>query len=146
MRWPSAVEPGRRCSVPITSADFFPTLAEISAAQVSATLEIEGVSFNSLLQGENQLDREAIYWHYPHYGNQGGTPGSSVRAGDHKLIEFFEESNLELYNLREDIGETENLAEKEPEITVRLHRMLQRWRESVEAKFPEINPDFVPWQ
>jgi len=99
-----------------------------------------------LLKGGDELDREAIFWHYPHYGNQGGTPGSSVRAGDYKLIEFFETGHVELYNLREDIGEEHDLSEELPEVTVRLKKMLADWREEIEAKIPQENPDFEPWQ
>jgi len=102
----------------------------------------DGVSILSLLEGEGALEREAIYWHYPHYGNQGGTPGCSVRAGDYKLIEFFEGGRLELYNLREDVGEDQNLAPDEPERAEELHDMLIRWRESVNARIPEPNPDW----
>ncbi len=97
-----------------------------------------------LLEGSDGLDREAIYWHYPHYGNQGGTPGSSVRAGDWKLIEFFEDGRLELYNLREDPGEDENVARRESHRTERLHKMLLRWREEMEAVIPEPNPEYDP--
>lgn len=99
VRWPGQVKLGNQCSVPITSTDFSTTITELADVEIEATLEIEGMSFNSLLRGEMQLDREAIFWHYPHYGNQGGTPGSSVHAGAYKLIEFFEEGRLELYNL-----------------------------------------------
>jgi arylsulfatase A-like enzyme len=106
---------------------------------------VDGVSLLPLLTGKGALEREAVYWHYPHYGNQGGTPGSSVRAGDWKLVEFFEDGRLELYNLREDVGETHNLAAEQPERTERLAAMLAAWRQSVEAKIPQPNPDYVPW-
>ncbi|MEA3337389.1 MAG: DUF4976 domain-containing protein [Chloroflexota bacterium] len=89
------------------------------------------------------LERDAIFWHYPHYGNQGGTPGSSIRSGDYRLIEFFEDGKVELYNLREDIGEEHNLAGAEPERTAKLQAMLASWREAVAAKIPEVNPDYV---
>jgi arylsulfatase A-like enzyme len=103
-----------------------------------------------LLRGEGTLEadplgRSALYWHYPQYGNQGGTPGSSVRAGDWKLIEFYEDGRLELYNLREDVSEAHNLAAEQPQRTARLAGMLAAWRESVEAKIPQPNPDYVPW-
>jgi hypothetical protein len=94
-----------------------------------------------LLRGE-AFDRGPIFWHYPHYGNQGGTPGSSVRMGDYKLIEFFEDGRLELYNLHEDISEEHNLAEELPDITKALHARLVAWREQVEAKIPERNPEY----
>jgi hypothetical protein len=99
-----------------------------------------------LLRGEGALDREAIYWHYPHYGNQGGTPGSSLRAGDEKLIEFFEDGRLELYDLRQDVSEEHNLAEVRPERTAELAAKLAAWRASIEAQIPQPNPEYVPWQ
>ena len=98
-----------------------------------------------LLRGNGELEREAIFWHYPHYGNQGGTPGSSVRCGDHKLIEFFEDGRLELYNLREDVSEEHNIADDEPQVTKELKTMLTDWREEIEAIIPEPNPDYKPW-
>ena len=94
------------------------------------------------MRGET-FDRGPVFWHYPHYGNQGGTPGSSVRQGDYKLIEFFEDGRLELYNLREDISEDRDLSEIEPETRDRLQSLLIEWREKVEAKIPAANPD---WQ
>ena len=93
-----------------------------------------------LLKGEGSLERDAIFWHYPHYGNQGGTPGSSVRSGDWKLIEFFEDGRLELYNLREDISETRNLAAEMPELVGELHSKLAAWRKEMDALIPEPNP------
>ena len=142
-RWPDVITPGSTCSVPVTSPDFYPTFLEMAGLTPEPR---EGVSLMPLFKGEAALEREAIFWHYPHYGNQGGTPGSSVRAGEYKLIEFFEDGRLELYNLRNDISEDHNLAEAEPEITARLYRLLMDWRQSVEAKIPQPNPDFTPWK
>jgi arylsulfatase A-like enzyme len=139
LHWPGVIQPGRQCSVPVTSPDFLPTLLEL--AGVSAP-QVDGVSFAPLLRGATRLDRDAIFWHYPHYGNQGGTPGASVRVGDYKLIEFYEDHRLELYNLRDDISEDHNLAEKLPAITRDLHARLCAWRDRVEAKIPPRNPDW----
>ena len=83
-------------------------------------------------------------WHYPHYGNQGGSPGSAIRAGDWKLIEFFEDGRSELYNLRDDIGEMRNLAAQHPQRAKALHDKLSRWREQVGAKLPTYNPQRQP--
>ena len=105
IKWPGVIAPGAVCTTPVTSPDFFPTLLEIAGQPLRPDLHCDGVSFAGLLRGEQELPREAIFWHYPHYGNQGGTPGSSLRAGDFKLIEFFEDGRLELYNLRLDIGD-----------------------------------------
>jgi len=93
-----------------------------------------------LLKGAATLNREAIFWHYPHYGNQGGTPGSSIRVGNYKLIHFFEGDRLELYNLRQDISEEHDLTQDNPQLTAELSEMLSEWRQSVEAKFPRVNP------
>ena len=90
-----------------------------------------------LLEGADDLEREAIFWHYPHYGNQGGTPGSSVRRGDWKLIEFYEDGRRELYNLRDDLSEDRDLAAGHPDVARDLHEELAAWRETVAAKIPE---------
>jgi arylsulfatase A-like enzyme len=144
VKWPGVVEPGSVCTVPVTSPDFYPTMLEMAGLDLRPRQHTDGVSLVPLLRGGDTLDREAIFWHYPHYGNQGGTPGSSVRAGDYKLIEFFEDGSVELYNLREDIGEDHDLSEEEPEVTARLRGMLSTWRARVEAKIPQPNPEYVP--
>ncbi len=141
--WPGRITPGTTCAAPICSIDLFPTfmaLAGIDASHVA----VDGVDLTPLLDGDDVLARDALYWHYPHYGNQGGTPGSSVRHGDYKLIEFYEDDQLELYNLAEDIGETRNLAADEPELVRELHERLLAWRTRVAARLPEPNPDWVP--
>jgi arylsulfatase A-like enzyme len=146
VRWPGLVEAGSSCSVPVTSPDIYPTMLEMSGLALMPEQHCDGVSLMPLLRGGGELAREAIFWHYPHYGNQGGTPGSSVRAGDYKLIEFFEDSRVELYNLREDISETTDISAKEPGIRRRLRAMLSDWRQEVEAKIAAQNPDFVAWR
>ncbi len=144
VRWPGHVEAGSVCVAPVTSPDFYPTVLDMAGLDPMPEQHCDGVSLAPLLQGRDAPEPRAIYWHYPHYGNQGGTPGSSVRAGDYKLIEFFEDGRLELYNLREDIGEEHDLAEDEPERAEELHGMLVRWRERIEAKIPEPNPGYSP--
>ena len=81
--------------------------------------------------------REALYWHYPHYSNQGGVPGGAIRRSDFKLIEFYEDGRLELYNLKQDVGEHHNLAAQEPERAKELRRMLDDWRRSVQCRDAE---------
>ena len=141
VHWSGVVEPGSACPVPVTSPDFYPTLLDVAGLDPLPEQHQDGVSLVPFLKGADSLDRGAIFWHYPHYGNQGGTPGSSVRAGDYKLIEFFEDRHLELYNLKEDIGEEHNLAEAEPALRGELGAMLVDWREQVQARIPEPNPD-----
>jgi arylsulfatase A-like enzyme len=103
---------------------------------------VDGVSLLPLLKGAQSLAREAIFWHYPHYGNQGGTPGSSIRVGDYKLLHFFEDDRIELYNLRDDISEDHDLAAEMPVLAGQLKTRLADWRARVEAKIPQPNPDY----
>jgi hypothetical protein len=102
--------------------------------------QLDGVSLVPLLEEQTDWKREALFWHYPHYGNQGGTPGSSVRIGPWKLIEFFEDNRLELYDLGQDEAESDNRAGAEPERAARMQQILARWRQDVEAKIPAQNP------
>ncbi len=102
---------------------------------------LDGVSLVPLLEQTGTPRREAIYWHYPHYSPQGGTPSGAVRVGDFKLLEFFEDGHLELYNLAEDLGETTNLVDAAPEMARKLHGMLVAWRKQVDAKMPAPNPN-----
>lgn len=146
IKWPGVTPPGSYCATPVTSPDFYPTLLAMAGLPLPNPTAIEGVDFTALLQGAPELEREAIFWHYPHYGNQGGTPGSAVRSGDYKLIEFFEDGRLELYNLRTDLSESINLVDQEPEITSKLHHLLRDWRRAVEAKLPQPNPEYAPWR
>jgi arylsulfatase A-like enzyme len=95
------------------------------------------------LRGEARLKRDAIFWHYPHYGNQGGTPASAMRLGDWKLIEFHEQARAALYNLAEDPGERRDLAGNEPTRTARLRRRLHAWLHDVGAQLPSPNPDYA---
>ena len=89
-------------------------------------------------------DPNAIYWHYPHYHSQGSTPHSAIRAGDWRLVEFFEDSHAELYNLKEDIGEANDLAAEVPQKVAELKAKLAAWREKVGAQMPTENPNYDP--
>ena len=144
VRWPSVVKPGSTCDVPVISVDFFPTILEMAGIKHSPQPVLDGVSISRLLKGGRPLHRDALYWHYPHYSNQGGTPGGGIRHGDYKLIEFYEDGHLELYNLAHDAGERNNLASKVPAKKQELHRMLRSWRASVNAAMPEPNPNYDP--
>ncbi len=135
---------GRICPVPVTSPDFYPTILQLAGLELPSRQALDGVSLAPLLHQTAMLERDAIFWHYPHYGNQGGTPGSAVRSGAYKLIEFFEDRRIELYNLHDDIGETVNLAQSEPDLVAQLHTQLADWREQVEATMPQPNPDYQP--
>lgn len=143
---PGLVPEDSTCTVPVTTPDFFPTFLDLAGLPLKPEQQLDGESLLPLLRDPNAgLQRDAIFWHFPHYGNQGGTPGCSIRMGDYKLIEFFEDSRLELYNLREDIGEEHNLAAECPEKAAELHQRLIAWREEVEALIPQPNPDWPGW-
>lgn len=97
-----------------------------------------------LLRGRSTLSRQALYWHYPHYSDQGGTPAGAITEGDWKLIEFFEDGHLELYNLAIDQGEQYDLSSTFSDKANNLHTKLKNWRQSVDASMPSVNPAFDP--
>ncbi|KPJ63534.1 MAG: sulfatase [Planctomycetes bacterium DG_23] len=140
---PGVTQPGSISEVAVTSPDFYPTILEMASLPLLPEQHTDGTSFVGLLKGEDHLDREAIYWHYPHYSNQGGTPGSSIRVGDSKLIEFFEDGKIELYHLREDTSEERDLAQKDRRRASEMQKMLAHWRQQAHAKIPESNPEYV---
>ena len=94
-----------------------------------------------MIEGSS-LERDAIFWHYPHYANQGGRPAGSVRSGDWKLIKHFEDGRLELFNLRDDEGEIHDMSEAEPDVTRRLSVLLNDWQKAVEALIPKHNSNY----
>ncbi len=144
-RWPGVIEPGRKCHEPCTSPDWYPTLLSAAGLPLEPQNHADGADLMPALRGEN-FERGPIFWHYPHYSNQGGTPAASIRHGDWKLIEFFEDHHLELYNLREDIGEKRNLAAAEPQRAGQLHKTLRAWQKEIEALFPKVNIHYQPQQ
>jgi arylsulfatase A-like enzyme len=145
VRWPKVTKPGSICTEVTISPDFYPSMLEIAGLHLLPEQHVDGVSIVPLLKGAEKLEREAVYWHYPHYGNQGTTPASSMRMGDYKLIEYFEDGRLELYNLKEDIGEERNLVNDMPELVSKMHDMLAAWRRDVGAQLPKPNPDYLPF-
>ena len=129
---------------PATSPDIYPTILDLCGLPQRPEQHMDGVSLLPCLQG-NELDRDAIFWHYPHYGNQGGTPGGSIRAGRYKLIEFFEDGQRLLFDVDADLGEARDLCGEQPERVAELAGRLETWRRKVGARMPEVNPDFIPW-
>ena len=144
-RWPGRIEAGTTSGTPILSVDLYPTLLEVATAKPPADHALDGVSLVGLVTGEQRsLDRDAIYWHFPGYLGSGRntwrtTPAGAIRAGDWKLLEYFEDGRLELYNLAEDISEQNNLATEMPDKAQRLRDQLAAWRESVDAPMPTKN-------
>ncbi|MCS7014827.1 MAG: sulfatase [Gemmatales bacterium] len=137
IRWPSVVAPGKTSSVPVRSEDLFMTLVQAAGAQLPADREYDGVSLLALLKGEaDGLRRDFLYWHFPHYSNQGGKPSGAIRFGNWKLIEHYEDGQVELYHLEQDVGERHNLAAQHPEVRDKLQRELASWRQRIRAQMP----------
>jgi arylsulfatase A-like enzyme len=114
---------------------------EAVGVKPEGSLKLDGVSLIPLLKGGKLADR-SLYWDYPHYGNQGGAPGSAVREGKWKLIEWREDAALELFDIETDPSETKNLASEEPDVVKRLHAALKKWRKDIGAKSPTPNPGY----
>src|SRR5262249_21188317 len=153
VRWPGVVKPGTTCAEPVISVDFLPTFAEFAGAKLDASRTIDGVSFAPLLRssGRETLKRDALFWHFPGYleadtraGTWRTTPAGAVHSGDFKLIEFFEDNHVELYNLKDDLGESKDLADKNPEKAKELREKLHAWRKAINAPMPKPNPEYVP--
>jgi arylsulfatase A-like enzyme len=140
--WPGGGLQGTVCDVPVTSPDFYPTILDILGISYQSE-DTDGISLVPLLKGEEKLEREAIFWHFPHYSNHGmQSPGGAVRSGDYKLLEYYEDGRIQLFNLKEDIGEQNDLSDREPGKAAELTEMLHRWREFTGARMMEPNPDY----
>jgi arylsulfatase A-like enzyme len=137
VRWPGSVQPGSVCTTPVTSTDFYPTMLEMSGQPLRPEQHRDGVSLVPVLRGAPRLDREALFWHFPHYHAFGGVPCSVVRLGPWKLIENLETGNVELYDLEKDPGEQRNLAGEQPERTAMLRQKLAAWQSEVGAQMPQ---------
>ena len=145
VKWPAQGSGRAVCDVPVISTDLFPSILEMIGLPARPQQHADGESFASLMKGASELPREAIYWHFPHYSNHGmQSPAGAVRSGDYKLIEYFENNTVQLFNLRTDPGEKHDLAREEPETAARLKAMLHRWREQVSAAGMENNPHYQP--
>ena len=150
-RWPRSIPAKTVTAEPIISVDLFPSLLEVAQAQLQDDQPLDGVSLLALLKsgGQAKLKRDAIYWHFPGYlgAGQGAwrtTPVGVVRSGDWKLMEFFEDNRVELYNLRDDIGEKNNLATRRPDHAKDLRSKLASWRKQVKAPMPAPQSDDPP--
>jgi arylsulfatase A-like enzyme len=138
IRWPGMTSPGTAIDTPVSSIDFLPTICEAAG---TAPGSVDGTSLVPLLRGK-QLPERPLFWHYPHYSDQGGRPSGAVRLGEWKLIEFYEDGRLELYHLADDPGERRNLVNLEAARAKKLHGILADWRHSVNAAMPEPNPRY----
>ncbi len=141
---PATLQSGRQVDTPVMGADLYPTILDLAGVARPGDHALDGASLRPLLTGAGELARDALFFHFPEYVGR-GTPCSAVRAGDFKLIEFFEDGGLELYNLADDLGETRNLVAALPDVTKRLHARLRAWRDMMDAPVPtQLNPDYDP--
>jgi len=156
MSWPARFKAGKVIDEPVSGLDFYPTFMEAAGVKQTNNLVLDGESLLSLIVKDKKLKREALFWHFPIYleaihpvKDQARDPlfrtrpGSVIRKGKWKLHEYFEDGALELYNLEEDPGETNNLAAQMPEKVTELHQLLKEWRQAMWAPVPTmINPWF----
>ncbi len=155
LKWPRVTPAGTTCDVPVISADLYPTLLKIAGATEHGGDVVDGRSLAPLLRALSaptakvstvpSVER-ALFWHYPHYGNQGGFPGGAIRVGEWKLIERYEDGRVHLFNLAEDMGERNDLAERQPERVSDLRERLHAWYRDVGAKFLEPKDGREPWR
>jgi arylsulfatase A-like enzyme len=128
--------------------DLFPTIVEMAGLPASAArTALDGVSFASVLRGGTTRTRDTMFWHYPHHQHYqlgGAMPYGAVRSGDFKLVEFFNDMHVELYNLRADLSEKTDLAASNPAKTEELRKKLHAWRAEVGAQMPTPNPNHNP--
>ncbi|MFZ5830429.1 MAG: sulfatase, partial [Planctomycetota bacterium] len=151
-RWTGKVAAGKVCDEPINSVDLYPTLLDVTGAARPEGYTLDGASYLPCLlsDGTAQLDRDVLFWHMPGYLGSGPniwrtTPVTTVRARDYKLMQFLEDGHLELYNLKEDIGETQNLVDLKPQVAKELYEKLDAWRTAIGAPMPEKRTNIAPW-
>ena len=137
---PGVTKPGSTSSQFATGTDFYPTLLELARLKQLPAHHIDGISLVPALRGE--CSERLLYWHYPHYGNQGGEPSSIIRDGDHKLIRYYEDGHEELYNVKEDISEVHDIATINPDLVKKLSAKLTTHLTEVGAKIPKPDPRF----
>jgi arylsulfatase A-like enzyme len=143
VRWPGVTKPGSRSAEPVVSYDYAATLAEVAGVPRERWARMDGRSFVGALRGRKEKTRD-LFWHYPHYSPQLGRPAAAMRRGDDKLILFFEEGRVELYDLKNDIGETKDLAGVEVAKAAAMRQRLEAWLRETGAQIPARNPQYDP--
>lgn len=145
--WPGVTRPGSSNDTPVITMDLYPTLLDIAGVNDLPGHRSDGLSLAPLLRGVGKLKRDTLFWHYPHYQHYqlgGTTPYAAIRGGDFKLIEYFADGAVELYNLKDDLGERQNLALKFPARVNELRDRLHAWQRDVDAQMPTRNPAHDP--
>lgn len=143
IKWPGKTKRGSVSHEPVVSTDFYPTILAATGQNLRPHQHLDGKNLAPILTGRGELERDALYWHYPHYNQHPSSfPSSVIRSGDWKLIEFLETGQKQLFNLANDIGETNDLSKAEPSKTEALYRKLNAWRKEVGAEPMKPNPQY----
>jgi arylsulfatase A-like enzyme len=142
IRWPGKIKADIQSDEPVTSVDFFPTICEATGIKLPPDREIDGISLIPVLNQSDKLNRDALFWHFPHYRGKDVVPYSIIRSGDWKLIKRYQGKMYELFNLKSDLSETTDLSEKMPEKVRVLNTKLIQWLEDIGAKLPKKNPKY----
>jgi len=151
--WKDKIKAGTKSEVPVTNLDFYPTILEVAGIEKPADKILDGKSILPILKGKGTLKERPLFWHFPIYLEGGNEetqdpvfrtrPGSAIRLGDWKLIQYFENNDIELYNLKDDLSEENNLAESNTEKAKELLKLLENWRNETNAPVPsEVNPEY----
>jgi len=138
---PGITKPGSITATPASGIDFYPTILDLAGIPMPPKQHVDGVSLLPVLKGGKIPDRN-LYWHYPHYGNQGGEPSSIIRSGNMKLIHYWEDGRDELYNIKDDIGEKTDIAAAKPETVSTMRAKLDKWLKETGAIIPQPDPRF----
>ncbi len=145
VKWPGVTRKGSVSQVPVINTDFYPTFLQMAGLPLMPKQHKDGASLVSLLRGKRKsFKQRVLYWHYPHYSPQGGDPSSAIRKGDWKLIQFYGDNRVSLYNLRTDVEERNDLSAALPNKTAKLLQALNQWKRDLHAKIPSINPYYNP--
>jgi arylsulfatase A-like enzyme len=139
VRWPGKIPAGRTNDIPVINTDWTPTFCSLAGA---AEAQFDGIDISAQLFARAQPIARKLFWHFPHYTNQGGRPAGAIRDGDWKLVLNYEDDSAELYNLASDIGEANNLAAQQPSSVAEMKKAFTDWRDSVGAQLNTPNPNF----
>ncbi|MEX2169997.1 MAG: sulfatase [Pirellulales bacterium] len=145
--WPNVTPGGSECATPVITMDLYPTILEMIGTSDAEKVALDGLSLAPLLRQNGDLPERPLFWHYPHYQHyqqEGTTPYGAIRRGDYRLIEFYDDNRVELYNLRDDVGERNNLADSSPALVKSLRDELHTWLRAVDAQMPTPNPGYDP--
>ena len=145
IKWPGHARAGNIVDSPVIGMDLYPTMLKIAGLPMRPNQHLDGINLAPLLRDAAELQRQSLFWHFPHYNRHPETmPQGVIRKGTWKLIEGFDPPGLQLYNLEQDPGEADNLAHKNNELAMSLLQDLQDWRRLVDADMMKPNPDFNP--